>query len=167
MEKVRAALAAARLQWITESKADAALAEVEEWEARLATAENWRERLTAAGRLSVARAEAAEAERDEARESLRKLSTSMSFGELTARAEAAEARLAEAKYQQKIHQTFGEEQFALREAAEAERDRLKEALRQIVVVNDTIPPSNQVLRQTVEAMRRTARAALAANEVKA
>jgi hypothetical protein len=39
-----------------------------------------------------------------------------------AEVEEWEARLAEAEYQQKVHKTFGEEQFALREAAEAERD---------------------------------------------
>jgi hypothetical protein len=36
------------------------------------------------------------------------------------KAEAAEAELAEALYQQKVQRTFGEEQWALREAAEAE-----------------------------------------------
>jgi hypothetical protein len=35
----------------------------------------------------------------------------------------------EALYQQKIHQTFGEEQWALREAAEAERDNLRKLAR--------------------------------------
>jgi multidrug resistance efflux pump len=145
MEKVREALKRANAQWINEETQllyRDALAEVEQWEARLHAAG-----LTIDGLIE--QRGAAEADRDDA-----DLSAQISRDAT----EIWKARLAEAERRADWLYRDAEEKHGQIKAAEAERDRLAEALRRIVELNKMGLPAR--------ALDDIARAALAADEAK-